>query len=107
MAERLPGIFGHIRSVWCQEVHPPSGTVCRLHRKRWVADVSKCHSVLYKMVKALELSVGSRSQAVHLLDWYKVCPAGGVELMEQVSWQPVALHFRAAGLMTLKTTRAP
>lgn len=60
VAERLPGIFGHNWSVWCQENHPPSGTVCRLHRKGWVADVNKCHSVPYKMVKALELSVGHR-----------------------------------------------
>lgn len=62
MAERLPGIFRYNWSVWCQENHPPSGTVCR--RKGWVADVNKCHSVPYKMVKALELlAVGHRQSA--------------------------------------------
>lgn len=63
VTKRLPGIVGHTWSVWCQEDQPPAGTVCRLNRKGWVADVSKCHTVPDKMVKVLELSVGSRSQA--------------------------------------------
>lgn len=33
VAKRLPGIFGPNCSIWCQEDHPPAGTLFRLYRK--------------------------------------------------------------------------
>lgn len=81
VAKRLPGVFGHNRSVWCQEGHPPAGTVCGPHRKGWVvAHVCNCHSVPY----GLELSVVSQEVTgrEHLPDRYKVCLGSVLETIE-------------------------
>lgn len=82
-------IIGHTWSVWRQEDQPPARTVCRPHRKGWVADVSKCHTVPDKTVKVLELS-GSRSQAGCTFQTGTRCARPAFWRPLTVSWQHLA-----------------